>query len=298
MKRISAVVLSFLILSAALFSANAAVYNGFETKEKVIFSDGTWEYAQVRTYGYEINKYLGNDADVDVPYVFAKQYVNSLGAHAFNINTNVTSVNTTYLIDTIGDYAFNGCSSLKTVKLYDSLTTLGVGCFYGDNALKNINIQNTSIAAVPAYCFAECGITRLPLPETCTSIGNYAFYNCSGLLRVDIPDSVTEIADTAFDGCDNLVIVCSADSYAAQYAEANGIDYALKDDFVMGDFNGDGNVTIRDVTFIQLYRVGLQDIDKFATARCDINGDGKVDIRDATYIQMYRAQLIDSLDNI
>ena len=298
MKRFSAILLSLLIVIISCFCAVAADYNGSQLGEKVVFTDGNWAYEKVNTYGYEIDEYIGSSDAADVPYVFSKEYVNSIGDYAFSNNSTLTAVNTTYLINSIGDYAFNGCTSLKTVKLFDSVTSLGVGCFYGDKALKNINIKDTSISSVPAYCFAECGIARLPLPATCTSIGNYAFYNCSGLLKVQIPDSVTEIADTAFSGCDNLIIVCSSGSYAKQYAEAKGMDYITTDEFVMGDFNGDGMVTIRDVTYIQLYRVGLQEIDKKATARCDINGDGNVDIRDATYIQMYRAQMIDSLENI
>ena len=34
-----------------------------------------------------------------------------------------------------------------------------------------------------------------------TTIGNYAFYNCSGLKSITIPDSVTSIGSSAFKGC-------------------------------------------------------------------------------------------------
>ena len=182
--------------------------------------------------------------------------------------------------------------------LYDSLTTLGVGCFYGDSSLNKINVLDTKITSVSAYCFAECGITHMALPDTCESIGNYAFYNCSNLRQIQIPDSVTSIANTAFTGCDNLLIVCNPGSYAAQYAEANGLNYATSDSFVLGDADGNNKVTIRDVTYIQLYLVGLQILDDTAFKRADVNCDGNVNIRDVTYIQMYRAELIDSFYNI
>ncbi len=34
-----------------------------------------------------------------------------------------------------------------------------------------------------------------------TSIGNYAFYNCTGLTSITIPNSVTSIGDSAFYRC-------------------------------------------------------------------------------------------------
>ena len=42
-----------------------------------------------------------------------------------------------------------------------------------------------------------------------TSIGTYAFYNCTGLTSVVIPDSVTSIGVYAFYGCRNLTNICT-----------------------------------------------------------------------------------------
>lgn len=298
MKRFFAIVLSLLLVLSACFCTNAANTDRNNTGEKVVFKVDGWAYEKVNAYGYEIDEYYGNNAEPSVPWSFAKEYVTSIGNHAFLENTAITSVDTTSKIETIGAYAFNGCTSLKKVTLYDSLTTMGTGCFYGDTSLKSVNMLSTSITAVPAYCFAECGIGRMALPATCESIGNYAFYNCEGLNHIVIPDSVTSIADTAFSGCEDLIIVCSAESYAAQYAQANNIAYLTPDNFVLGDADGNNQVTIRDVTYIQLYLVGLRTLDNTAYIRSDVNGDGNVNIRDVTYIQMYRAQLIDNLYNI
>lgn len=45
------------------------------------------------------------------------------------------------------------------------------------------------------------GYGKLNIPNTITSIGDYAFMNCSGFTSVNIPNSVTSIGSYAFDGC-------------------------------------------------------------------------------------------------
>lgn len=54
--------------------------------------------------------------------------------------------------------------------------------------------------------------------------------NVDALGGVTLPDSVTTIGEGAFAGCPaNLTLTVGRDSYAAEYASANGIMYTYPD---------------------------------------------------------------------
>ena len=59
---------------------------------------------------------------------------------------------------------------------------------------------------------------------------------------------------------------------------------------VLGDADGDGSVTIADVTAAQLY-IAEMEPESFNSKAADVNGDGKVDVTDATLIQYYVAEM-------
>ena len=50
----------------------------------------------------------------------------------------------------------------------------------------------------------EDGETSVIIPDTVTSISDYAFSECESLKEIKIPDSVTSIGDCAFSECENL----------------------------------------------------------------------------------------------
>ena len=68
-----------------------------------------------------------------------------------------------------------------------------------------------------------------------------------------------------------------------------------KDDFMLGDVNGDGDITIMDATAIQLHIAQLEMLPEDKLACADVDGDGKIAIMDATQIQLFIAQLIPEL---
>lgn len=67
----------------------------------------------------------------------------------------------------------------------------------------NYNGVEYSVTSIGADAFSYCGLTgSLTIPNTVTSIGDYAFAHCSRLTgSLTIPNSVTTIGDNAFRGC-------------------------------------------------------------------------------------------------
>ncbi|MCD8017444.1 MAG: leucine-rich repeat domain-containing protein, partial [Oscillospiraceae bacterium] len=62
----------------------------------------------------------------------------------------------------------------------------------------------SSISDVDWYSY-RTSITQVVIEDGVTSIGAYAFYNCSSLTSVVIPETVTSIESCAFSGCTSLI---------------------------------------------------------------------------------------------
>ena len=70
--------------------------------------------------------------------------------------------------------------------------------------MTSVNIPN-SVTSIGDYAFSYCsGLTSVTIPNSVTSIGYEAFSYCSGLTSVNIPNSVTSIGDYAFNNCTAL----------------------------------------------------------------------------------------------
>lgn len=62
-----------------------------------------------------------------------------------------------------------------------------------------------------------------------------------------------------------------------------------EENILYGDINGDGKITVDDVTLLQLFVSGDKTIDSAAKIRADVNKDGVIDVLDCTDIQLYIA---------
>ncbi|MEO1859954.1 MAG: leucine-rich repeat domain-containing protein [Verrucomicrobiales bacterium] len=70
------------------------------------------------------------------------------------------------------------------------------------------NKEKTVLIAYPA---GKTG-TNYTIPDSVTSIGQSAFFQCTSLTSITIPDSVTSIGGNAFLGCSSLISITIGDN--------------------------------------------------------------------------------------
>ena len=160
--------------------------------------------------------------------------VTSIGWDAFSGCSSLTSVTIGNSVTSIGGYTFAYCSSLTSITIPNSVTSIGEEAFASCSSLTSINVDaynskyssadgvlfnkdkttliqypigNTrseyiipnSVTSIGDYAFSGwSSLTSVTIPNSVTSIGNYAFYGCSFLTSITIPNSVTSIGNDAF----------------------------------------------------------------------------------------------------
>lgn len=88
--------------------------------------------------------------------------------------------------------------------------TFGAHPAKGNDAVKNATnfVWPEGVTSLGNYAFMNCtGLTSVTIPSTVTSIGNFAFRGCTGLTSLTIPEGVTSIGEGTFYDCSNLTSV-------------------------------------------------------------------------------------------
>ncbi|MCQ2203876.1 MAG: leucine-rich repeat domain-containing protein [Bacteroidales bacterium] len=152
--------------------------------------------------------------------------VTSIGNSAFSGCSGLTSINIPDGVTSIGEYAFSYCRRLTSVTIGSGVTSIGNSAFNDCSGLTRVDYRGTigdwvkinfvRPSSNPLYYAGHLYIngeevTDVVIPDGVTSIGDYAFYECSGLTSITIPNSVTSIGYRAFYGCRGLTTITIPD---------------------------------------------------------------------------------------
>ena len=189
---------------------------------------------QTQTYTVYAAKHGKTGKTVVIPASYNGKSVTAIGEKAFEECHSLKSVVIPDSVTSIGDYAFSECYAVTSVTLTEGLISIGSHAFeYCDIVDLAIPASVTSIAEQAFYtcrklasisvaqgnpvyhstenCLIETdtnalilGCMNSAIPDSVTSIGDYAFYACFGLRKIEIPNSVTSIGNSAFGGCIGL----------------------------------------------------------------------------------------------
>ena len=111
-----------------------------------------------------------------------------------------TTGDCTWTLDDNGTLTISGNGKMLSSPLWEK------------NNIRTVVIED-GVTSIGNYAFRDCtGMTSVTIGNSVTSIGDYAFSGCTGLTSVTIPNSVTSIGEHAFVGCTGMTSVTIGNS--------------------------------------------------------------------------------------
>ena len=206
--------------------------SGLITIGRNVFSGTPWYnslYDDAPTGPFYIGPLLlGYKGDKPTGELVIKEGTTCIGFEAFHNCDGLNSVTFPESVVYVDQDAFEDCTGLKAVHITDLAAWCGIKFHYEVHSSSNplnyahhlyLNGEEVTDLVIPEgvtsigdYAFDNCtALTSVTIPDGVTSIGAYAFRRCEGLINVTIPPSLTTIHSSAFIWCFNLDAVHISD---------------------------------------------------------------------------------------
>ena len=189
-----------------VFGANI-VSHTYENGVGTITFDGP-----VTSIGEEAFWYCESLTSITIP-----NSVMSIGYRALAHCTSLTSITIPNSVTSIGEEAFASCTSLTSITIPNSVTSIGDYAFIASKFLESIFVEsgnttydsreNCNAIIETATNTLILGCQNTVIPNSVTSVGDYAFFKCSSMTSIEIPNSVTSIGEEAFSYCSSLASI-------------------------------------------------------------------------------------------
>ncbi len=217
--------------------------------------------------------------------------VTEIAANTFRGCHLLKDINLHNGIKSIGDFAFQDCNALTKIVIPKSVKTLGDAVFYSCRGLKSVVIPE-SITEIPLYTFFCClELTDVNWHDGITSIGEAAFNQCSSLKKIVINNPDCTIYDKETTLPKAVVIYGAKASTAENYAKKYGLQFASIDISMIGDVDGNSNITAADARLALRISAKLLIPTEAQKTAADIDKSGNVNAADARKILRIAAQL-------
>ena len=270
MKKILFIILLFLSLHASADDSGncgdgATFYYNEATQTLTISGEGP-----MYNYSHEFRPW--NTYCSKISNVIIEPGITSICSWCFFSCKSLTSITLPNTLSSISDFSFYGCSNLTSIKIPEGVTSIGQQAFFECYNLSSVFVPNSlngigysafegcnkslviivAVKDVSGFCnnkiisiiYNNIGkpvklidndgneINSLKIPNDVTSIGSYAFYNCSCLNSLIIPNNVVEIGNNAFSGCNIKKTIWLSNTPPLGCNNAQGIvNYVSNDQF-------------------------------------------------------------------
>ena len=193
-------------LSNSLTSISQYMFRECTSLKSVIIPDSV---TTISSYAFNICKGLIS--------IIIGNSVTSINQYAFSYCNNLTSIIIPNSVTFIGKAVFEGCYKLTSLRISKYVTQINSNITSACNNLNEIVVEkgnpkydsrnncNAIIETSTNKLISSCKNTIIP--NTITSIDNYAFFGLSSLTSIIIPKSVTLIGNAVFRLCKNLTSI-------------------------------------------------------------------------------------------